>query len=430
MNMTTTAPRLLFAALMLPACLVQAQQDAFRVWKSTDGKSLEAAFLGLEGASVKIKGRNGAVFAVPLERLSAEDQAWAKAQTASPAAPAGAASSSESTGPVAETTWPKSVSIADKPQVIVVKEDEKEKKFIYRSPHYEFECDSKLGANVVREFGRMFEATYLLNCKLPLDLKPKPEPLREFFLAKLYTNHEDYLKEGGLAGSAGVYQRGQKALSVPLKSLGVKMVGSRVSIDQADDDANSTLIHEITHQMMNHWLAKLPVWFIEGSADYTTLPEYFPTGRFAWTGVRKRLETYARQKNRYEDGPFKMLDLQELMELKGGTWAAALTLKVKAPNVVGGQANQSTQNYGSAALLTYFFYHHDDQGDAAHVIAWLRELETAPRGFDAKALIEKHLLRGRTYAQLATEVKKGLNKAGIDVEFDPPGKNPATSDSN
>lgn len=423
--MTTTATRLLSAALILPACLVQAQQDAFRVWKSTDGKSVEAAFLGLEGTSVKIKGRSGAVFSVPLERLSADDQAWAKAQNASPAAPTGAASASES--PAAETTWPKSVSITDKPEITVVKEDEKEKKFVYRSPHYEFECDSKLGANVVREFGRMFEATYLLNCKLPLDLKPKPEPLREFFLAKLYTNQEDYLKEGGLAGSAGVYQRGQKALSVPLKSLGVKMVGSRVSIDQADDDANSTLIHEITHQMMNHWLAKLPVWFIEGSADYTTLPEYFPTGRFAWTGVRKRLETYARQKNRYEDGPFKMLDLQELMELKGGVWAAALTLKVKAPNVVGGEANQSTQNYGSAALLTYFFYHHDDKGDAAHVIAWLRELETAPRGFDAKALIEKHLLRGRTYAQLAAEVKKGLNKAGIDVEFDAPGKNPATS---
>ncbi|GEP42738.1 SHD1 domain-containing protein [Brevifollis gellanilyticus] len=428
--MTATATRLLLAALVFPALFVQAQQDAFRVWKSTDGKTVEAAFLGVEGASVKIKGRNGAIFSVPLERLSADDQTWAKAQAASApaAAPTGAAGNSES--PAADAAWPKSLSIADKPQVTVVMEDEKAKKFVYRSPHYEFECDSKLGANVVREFGRMFEATYLLNCKLPLDLRPKPEPLREFFLAKLYTNQEDYLKEGGMPGSAGVYQRGQKALSVPLKSLGVKMVGSRVSIDQADDDANATLIHEITHQMMNHWLAKLPTWFIEGSADYTTLPEYFPTGRFAWTGLRKRLEGYALQKNRFEQGAFKMLDIQELMEIKGGAWAAALTLKVKAPNVVGGEASQSSQNYGSAALLTYFFYHHDDKGDAAHVIAWLRELETAERGFDAKALIEKHLMRGRSYAQLADEVKKGLNKAGIDVEFDPPGKNPATSDSN
>lgn len=407
---------------------VQAQQDTFRIWKSTDGREVEASFLGLEGASVKIKGRNGAVFSVPLERLSAEDQTWAKAQATSAATPTAVPNTSES--PAAETAWPKSVSIADKPEVIVVKEDEKEKKFIYRSPHYEFECDSKLGANVVREFGRLFEATYLLNCKLPLDIKPKPEPLREFFLAKLYTNEEDYMKAGGVPGSAGVYQSGQKALSVPLKSLGVKMVGSRVSLDKADDKANATLIHEITHQMMNHWLGKLPTWFIEGSADYTELPEYFPTGRFAWTGIRKRLTEFARQKNLYNPGPFKMLDLQELMEIKGRAWAAALTLKVKAPNVSGGEANQSSQNYGSAALLTYYFYHHDGKGEAEHIIAWLRELETAERGFDAKALIEKHLMRGRSYAQLADDVKKGLNKAGVDVEFDPPGKNPATSDSN
>jgi hypothetical protein len=39
-------------------------------------------------------------------------------------------------------------------------------------------------------------------------------------------------------------------------------------------------------------------------------------------------------------------------------------------------------------------------------------------------------MRGRSYVQLADDVKKGLNKAGVDAEFDPPGKNPATSDSN
>ncbi|HRJ11275.1 MAG TPA: hypothetical protein PLP58_22025, partial [Prosthecobacter sp.] len=329
--------------------------------------------------------------------------------------------------PAAEKEWPRSVAIADKPEVVVVKEDAEAKKFIYRSPHYEFECDSRLGANVVREFGRLFEATYLLNCMLPLDLKPKPEPLREYFLARLYTNEEDYMKSGGAPGSAGVYQRGEKALSVPLKSLGVKMVGSRVSLDKTDDDANATLIHEITHQMMNHWLARLPTWFIEGSAEYPTLIEYFPTGRFSWTGIRRRLETYAAQKNYYEPMPFKMLDLQELMEIKSAAWSAALTREIQAPRVAGGVATQSSQNYGSAGLLTYYFYHHDGNGDAGNVIAWLREVEAAERGTDFAALMKKHLLRERTYAQLAADVKKGLNKAGIDVVFEPPGKNPAAT---
>ena len=234
------------------------------------------------------------------------------------------------------------------------------------------------------------------------------------------------------ASPAVVYPklRAEKALSVPLKSLGVKMVGSRVSLDKADDKANATLIHEITHQMMNHWLSKLPVWFTEGSADYTEMIEYFPTGRFAWTGMRKRLQDFAFQKNLYEPGPFKMLDLKELMEMDSRTWAAALSLKVKAPKVMGGEAAQSSQNYGSAALLTYYFYHVDGNGDGANVIAWLRELETVERNFDGKALIEKHLMRGRTYAQLADDVKRGLNKEGVDVSFDEPGKNPVSSASN
>ena len=42
---------------------------------------------------------------------------------------------------------------------------------------------------------------------------------------------------------------------------------------------NDTLIHEITHQMMNHWLRKLPEWYVEGSAMYVASSKY-NMGRF------------------------------------------------------------------------------------------------------------------------------------------------------
>ena len=41
------------------------------------------------------------------------------------------------------------------------------------------------------------------------------------------------------------------------------------------------LIHEITHQMMNHWLNKLPTWYIEGSAEHVSMLEYKSNGRFS-----------------------------------------------------------------------------------------------------------------------------------------------------
>ena len=418
---------IIFRSVRLVSCLIlsmamghtQAQTGAtgiFRMWKSTDGRPLEAEFLSLAGEIVKIKGRNGQVFEVPLSRFSAEDQAFAKAQT-----PAVTAATTAPSATSAEKTWPRAVGLDDKPEVTVVKEDAATKEFIYRSPHYEFVCDSRLGGNVVREFGRMFEATYLLNCKLPLDLKPTPEPLREYFKARLFTNRDDYLAGGGIQGSGGVYRSGEKALMVPLSSLGVKLVGSRVTLDKAGDDDNATLIHEITHQMMNHWLGALPTWVTEGSAEYTEILEYNDNGRFALGNLRKRLEDYALRGNYWQTGPFMMLDLKELVEIDGRRWAAALTLEVDKPRVKG--ADQATQNYASAGLLTYYFYHLDGAGDAANIIAYYRALEGQRNEKEEPAAFQKHLLRERSYEKLAEDVKKAFKKAGVSIEFESSGKN-------
>ena len=214
---------------------------------------------------------------------------------------------------------------------------------------------------------------------------------------------------------------------MPLKSLGVKMVGSRVSLEKSGDDDNATLIHEITHQMMNHWLRPLPTWLTEGSAEYMEIVEYMPSGRFTLGTMRRRLEDYVTRCNLWQSTPFKMLDLQELMEIQPAAWSAALVKPVKVPNVTG--ATQASQNYGSAGLLTYYFYHHDGNGDAANIIAYLREIEAANMRVDEPALAKKHLLRDRTYAQLAEDVKRALKKDGVQVVFDSAGKNGGSTTS-
>lgn len=403
----------LLAVLLISAAALHAQSPTLRTWTSADGRKMEAAFVALEGDAVKVRMANGSTVDVPLARLSAADQTFAKSQTAAPATTATAP------GEVAASKiWPRSFSLPDRPEVVVVKEDTEKNEYIYRSPHYEFQCDSKLGSNVVREFGRIFESTWMLNCMLPLDLKPQPEKLREIFLARLFTNKSDYMEAGGIEGSAGVYMSAKKALMVPLQSLGVKMVGSRVSLENNSDDDMATLIHEITHQMMNHWLGRLPTWYIEGSAEYVEMLEYKRNGGFSLIGLGRQLQGYARRMN-YSGGgkSFTMIDLEELMTIDGRRWAAAL-----------GQDGAATENYGSAGLLTYYFYHLDGNGDAANIIAYLRELENAKTNEEEQAAVKKHLMRERTYAQLGEDVKKALRKEGIDISFFPPGKNgPATS---
>lgn len=403
------------AVLLISSAGLHAQTPApaLRTWTSADGRKMEAAFIALEGDAVKVRMANGSTVNVPLARLSAEDQTFAKSQTAAPATDAA------TTGEVsASKTWPRSFSLPDRPEVVVVKEDAEKNEYIYRSPHYEFQCDSKLGSNVVREFGRIFESTWMLNCMLPLDLKPQPEKLREIFLARLFTNKSDYMEAGGIEGSAGVYMTSKKALMVPLSSLGVKMVGSRVSLENNSDDDMATLIHEITHQMMNHWMGRLPTWFVEGSAEYVEMLEYKRNGGFSLIGLNRQLQGYAKRMN-YSGGgkSFTMIDLEELMNIDFARWAAAL-----------GKDGAATENYGSAGLLTYYFYHLDGNGDAANIIAYLREIENVKSNEEEQAAVKKHLMRERTYTQLGEDVKKALRKEGIDISFFPPGKNgPATS---
>jgi hypothetical protein len=402
---------LAFSLLLAGALSAQQPAPKYRTWTSTDDRKVEATWLANEGANVHIKMRDGRTFTLPLDRFSAEDQAFAKSQ----GQPAASAVGGQ---PVAEKAWPRGIALDEPPEPKTITEDVDKKEFVYRSDHYEFRCDSKLGANVVREFCRIFESTWLLNCKLPLDLKPKPEALREFFVCQLYTNKEDYLREGGIEGSAGIYMGGKKSILVPLSSLGVKMVGSRVSLEKSGDDDNATLIHEITHQMMNHWLAPIRTWYAEGSAEYVELLEY-QRGRFSLTGLKQRLQNYLQRMG--SDGKnFTMLDPEELFNIRGDAWAAALTSTNR----------QATQNYASAGLMTYFFYHLDGAADAANMTAYLRAIEgTREESLETGAFVQ-HLIRGRSMDQLKEEVKKAFRKEGLAITFDAPGKNGVTSRAN
>lgn len=300
-------------------------------------------------------------------------------------------------GPEAEDDWPRTVRLEKTPEVETIKEDREAKEFIYESEHYEFVSDSLLGANAVREFSRVFEATWLVNALLPLDLRPMPEGDREKFRARIFTDEGDYLGAGGMPGSAGVYGRRFEALMLPLESLGVKIVGTRVTIDYVAEDYG-TLIHEITHQMMNHWLNWLPVWYSEGSAEYVELAEY-DNGRFSFIGQDRRLAAHLRLRS--AAGKFEMLPLEELMTMDNRTWSAALTTE-----------HGAMQNYASALALTYFFYQIDGDGKGTAMKDYLRAVSMLEPGADSQELVKEHLLRGRSYAELEDEMVRGLRQGG------------------
>lgn len=371
------------------AALCCAAAEEFRIWTDAGGRTVEAAYAGREGDQVRLRLRNGSVIPYPLDRLSADDRVWVEKQPAAPQpAPSGDAAA-----------WPRSVALEQPPKATVVKEDPAAREFVYRTEHFEFRCDSKLGSDVVREFGRMFEGTRMVNVLLPLGLDPKPEPGQEFFVARLYSNKDDYFADGGVKGSAGIYSRGSKSIKVPLASLGVKLVGKRYMVEYGSD--SDTLIHEITHQMMNHWLARIPQWYLEGSAMYVGSCVFNPSGRF----TLPRLGQTVKNLQHLRQGKHTIWRLNYLMHITPQQWQAAFG---DNPDGTG------ERNYASAIALTYYFYHGDDKGDGARIIAFLRDIAAGKRWEQAQ---DEHLIRGRDYGEIEKDLVATLRKGGISVEF-------------
>ncbi len=303
--------------------------------------------------------------------------------------------------------WPRSVSLTGTPEVNTVSEDEKKSEYIYHTDHFEFCCDAPVGPDAVRHFARVFEATWLLNCQLPLDLRPAPETMRKWFRARILSTDEAYTATGAPNGSAGYYSRSEKTIFVPISSLGMKLIDQKQKRVMTDHsvEANDTLIHEITHQMMSRWLPKLPVWFSEGSAEYTGMSD-FVHGRFFLSNNEARLKTHLRSRSAQQKGPstlrFAMLKPSELLALDHGTWANGLA------------GSAGSQNYASALLLTYFLYHLDGDSNAAKIVAWLRAIEV---GTPSESAFRATVLADRTVSQLEVALLQAYRKIGIEIDY-------------
>jgi len=397
-----------FASLMLCVTAYAQNTIEYRTWTDTGNREVEATLIRVSAEGATLRLRNGSTITVPLANLSTPDRAWLSAHAASPIASPTAAPSLLANGAAAgdagsQRDWPRMVALEAAPDIKVVTEDSAKGEYVYSSDHFEFHCDSSLSPNVVREFSKVFEATRLLNSKLPLGLDPQPEDGRSKFQAHIFTNRNDYLKSGGMKRSGGIYSPADRAIMVPMDSLGVRRVGTRIYVDSTQD--YSTLVHETTHQMMNHWLPVLPVWYIEGSAEYVEIAKY-TNGRFSLvqqdSRLRDRLYTWGGYRT------FQMVPIQELMTMNNNTWSAAFATP-----------SGSWRNYASALALTYYFYHLDGRGDGSEFKSYLAAIKDSHSPAERDAIAQKYLLRGRSYAILQSDVQKALRRIGITVTFAP-----------
>lgn len=332
--------------------------DAPRGWKTVDGQAFQATLTAFDGTTVVLRLSNGQRWQTPAAKLSPEDLAylvaWQKKQ------------------PI-NITMPETVGVDSATmKVEIVSEDPANEKFVYRTEHFELESQGKFTQALLREVGRNFEATYELLKALPWGISPAPEG-DGYFKAKLLRTRDAYTAEGGPENSGGVYMRSKGLFLVPFSSIGLKVVGKSYAKD--DNFDTQTLVHELTHQMMHNWLALLPPWVIEGTAEYTgILP--LKSGRFRVSAAKTGLKDYLDQLKRSRGGVPDPYPLEELFTITPKKWFEALTT----------DPQMSGRLYFTSYLLVYYFMHLDGKGDRQLFIKYFREVDVVRKEVEAYEL--------------------------------------------
>jgi hypothetical protein len=364
------------ALLSLLVCSLAMSES--RSWTNAQGKQIQAGFGGLKDGNVTLILASGQSAVVALTSLSVEDQTWVRLNASK--AVVGIADPADA----ARIPWDKRrmPSEVREPMLYmnirVVKEEPGD--CIYESGHFQFKTSAKLGAILMKDVCRAFESTYELVRLMPWGITPKPEEGRKKFQAELYATREQYLASGAPSWSAGVYVRKDKVFRMPFDELGISnTVGANGAYYRKGEINNDTITHEITHQMMHEYLPYMPVWLIEGLAEYTSNLAYkggifsVSSDGIAFGGKQSGARRRGLLGSRYRGGWIGVrelwgytTDISERNEIAGVTLSEREEEKAKMrrlnqvmPVRPPTQMDDLANRYHSSHVLAYFFVHDD-----------------------------------------------------------------------
>lgn len=376
-----------------------------RIWADVHGRSVKGELIEQTANTVSIRIGNQRVLTVVKSSLSEEDRRYLngldKGKNTAP--PHSAASRS----------WPDVVGASHRDTDIQwVEEDKASGRYVYYSKDFEFVSNARLGTTLMREIAQTFEATRALLNALPWGVNGAPPGAEKRYQARLFETYEQYLADGGVDGTSGVYLSRRKMFLVPFRSLGIKKVAGSWRKDK--NFTNDTLVHELTHQMMDSYLRFLPIWVIEGTAEYTRILP-FRSGTFRVKQHAHSLRDHIKAQER-AGLKTEIPSLAKLFAMDTATWQ-------KSPN------DELLSLYYQAYLLIYYFCHLDDPPGERFV----RYMEKVRHdASDANPLRHRYggmpenvtpglfrhadvLLEGRNLGDLARQIQDAYKKIGVRI---------------
>ncbi len=377
-----------------------------RTWTNAEGQEVEAAYVRTEGESVVLR-VNGREIPYPLANLSEEDQEFVREKTAEPDGEAmdehDSADDQVSRTAEIDEPVPDQVGPPEDFDIETIEEDADNEKYVYASNRFEFVCNRRLTSRVISGFAKLYEATYDAVQAMPWGARLDPRTDNGRFKVLLFSEEEDFIKAGGIVGSAGTAV-GTLSLA-QLRYLGVKDTGVRLILEDIED--NTLLVHELTHALRDDADRGMPTWAIEGFAEYIASAPYQRIGRFSF---KDRFEDAARQARRKgAREPFTMpMRLEQMLKAERSEFYK---------DSGGGLGEGASINYAMSVLVMTYFWHEDQGKDDAREVGapirdWLKARKEGKSVDEAYAL----LLDGRSYEEIEGAIESAYRRE-LELEF-------------
>lgn len=380
-----------------------------RSWTSSAGSEIQAELISHEGESVLLKTNEGREISLKLSQLSSQDQDYlASLKSQSEKDPKETVpnkrGSEKKELPDWEnwnTPWPKLVKTSQDFDIEEVPGDGEFEthEYVYQSPHFIFYSDAQLTKSLVKKFAWYFESSHNYLSQLPLSMARTQEEERHKIV--LYEHESEYYRNGGPAGSAGVYMGRIDTILVPFKSVGMKKMGSRYTVDR--ETSNKTLSHEIVHSFTDwpYYAEGARGWFTEGLAEYVALTPY-RSGNFMASKAQGDIEQYVT--NFSDFGRGRNLGT----EIHVGSLKEFMLMPYER------FTSNANHCYGVGALLVTYFCDIERDTELQNIQNFLKALKDSKKKDEALAV----LLNGRTFKELENSIQKAWRGKGVTLDFE------------
>lgn len=271
---------------------------------------------------------------------------------------------------------------------------EKDGVFTHRSPNFIITSDLRLPQSAINDIAKVLEGTRAALIAIPLGLHAGGET--EPYCVQLFRDANGYARAGGANGSGGHYDGRTGRMLVLLPNLGIAEKEGKLVLDYAKN--LFVLKHEVTHQLMDHWHGRMPMWMSEGIAEFiASLP--YAQGNFTLRNPGAGMRDYLlKWRKNGTDKRIRIIAPDRLMEMDRDDWESAVSQQ------------SAYDQYNSAALLTYYFIRKKDGASFAGYLDALR------RGIRSDEAERTHLLEGKTRESLMHDLVSLCTELGVEQE--------------